>query len=285
MVLTNCGEAVFHCNKCTILTTWCLQCQLMAARAEISRLQSENSFLKKQQDEQLNKTLHLFNKYGKRYYDETPYTEPINKDNLYFLTITFDPNRFDGLGNDAAAEEVYILHSLALATKDKLIIELVGCFELQNNGNTHAHAHVRTYQPIELKQTLKRLFTNNMRNQKAIDLQPARINDKGIANAGMDYINKHEEGKGTEHKTWFTINNIKESNSEEISLPEKVYPEEAAPLLDGPISRNVYFLGSKPDFKNDLDYGLEPNIPEIKTLRKILKKKLNNCFKEILSHT
>lgn len=304
MVKTNCGQPVAHkCIKCIMLETdqngWCKDCIINQLREDNHRLRSENSFLKQQQDPQFNKTLHLFYQQGGKKYKESPYLkEPLAQDSLYFLTITFDPNRFDGLGDNTAAEEDYILHSLALATKDKLISELVGCFELMKNGATHAHAHVTTYQPIELYRTLQKLFTYNMRNNKCIDLQIASKSDKGQA-----YINKHEEGKGTDNKTWFSIL-FKDSTSEEGSLPDAtkamktkdVSPSihdsllsvqgnvsllDAPPLRPWPLRQSMCLEDEVPKTLTDPKYypqhPTEPEVKqvkrEIKTLKKILKKK------------
>lgn len=274
VMTTNCGEKVqFNCTRCKIFG-WndpcCQTCQIYQLKKRIQNLESENAFLRKDQDQQFNLTLHLFYKYGKRYI-ETPYIKPKEQDNLYFLTITFDPSRFNNLGTNTEAEETYILHQLALATKDQLVIELVGCFELQNNGTTHAHAHVRTYQPIELQQFLKKRFTNNMRNNKSVDLQIARKSDKG-----MDYINKKQDGKGTENKSWYTIDNNKEKMSEEVSLLNIGVCEalKAKPSVssDGYLcSGTSTLLDSPPQ-----DIGDPP-----KTVKKLLKKYSRNLISQV----
>lgn len=296
------------CNKEGWSNPFCDKCEIYRLKKRIQELENENTFLRKDQDQQFNLTPHLFNKFGLRHL-ETKYLIPLNQDNLYFLTITFDPSRFKNLGTDAAAEETYILHQLALATNDELLLELEGCFELQSNGNTHAHAHVRTYQPIELQQTLKKKFTNNMRNDKAIDLQPARTATKGI-----NYINKIQEGKGCENKTWFSLksrtykNSLKppEGMSEDISLPgigSVTKLETESPIIvKDPVPWNVYVLDSptailqketerrkklglkKPGQKisrleqetqnRKSEIELAINKTENKTLKKILKKKL-----------
>jgi len=250
----------------------CQTCEIYKLKTRIRDLESENAFLRKDQDTQMNVTPALFYKLKGRRYLETPYNEPLSQENLYFLTITFDPNRFHQLGINAAAEEDYILHQVALATKDNLIHEIVGCFELQNNGTTHAHAHVKTYQPIELKKTLKGKFTNNMRNHKAIDLQPANKSEKGMA-----YINKLDTDKGCENKTWFKLINI-------LKLPEETLEgnsllnigvcgsnvTQSQLALDGPLCSGTSFA---------LDGAcatLKRGIP--KTVKKILKKNSNNLI-------
>lgn len=271
---TNCGEKVhYNCTKCRIFG-WndpnCQTCIIYQLKKRIQELESENAFLKKDQDKQFDLDLNLFYKQGGKRYIETPYTQPKEQDNLYFLTITFDPNRFKNLSLNADAEETYILHQLALATKDQLIIELVGCFELQNNGTTHAHVHVRTYQPIELYKSLKKKFTNNMRNNKAIDLQPARSSEKG-----MEYINKKQDGKGTENKSWFTINSLR------IVLDEVYNSNRKIPSSEGTCSEaGVCFSEERSDEINKLT--IQPSTLESpKTVKKCLKKYSRNLISSI----
>lgn len=198
MPKSNCGQTIYRivdCSDCHDgLKSYCLKCNNIILHKKILDLQNELSFLKKEYDNQFNIEPYLIHKYIKQHLEPvsfliTPHT--------FFVTITFDPSRFQNLGVNSNQEETYILHQLSKAIKNGYIFGLYGCFELTAQSITHSHINIYTYQPFELKQFLKEQFTFNMRNRHAVDVGKANL--KSTA-----YIDKIEDGKGTENKTWFT---------------------------------------------------------------------------------
>ena len=225
MPKTTCGKVVeVKCIDCfNGVKSWCYECTNMELRIKIRQLEAENAFLKKEYDDQFNLTPHLIHKYIKQHLE--PQQSPITK-HTHFFTITFDPSRFKNLGTNHHLEEQYILHQLAYMIKDGYINEMYGSFELTKDSITHAHVNIRTYQPVDLKQRLKEKFTFNMSNKFAVH--------SGHANAkSIGYINKIEDGKGTENKTWYTY---KESVAHNIApVPDplpKVISEEISFITD-----------------------------------------------------
>lgn len=210
MPKTNCGVAIeVPCTTCYDgYKLWCSKCTIIELRKKISILESENSFLKKEYDTQFDIKPFLIHKYILQHLEPQKYDL---SDNTFFYTITFDPSRFKNLGTNSHQEEQYILHQLSYMIKDGYIFKMYGCFELTKDGITHAHININTYQPIELKQKLKERFTFNMRNKYAIDCGKANLKS-------IDYINKIEDGKGTENKTWFTCNQDLNPNSKSFLL-------------------------------------------------------------------
>lgn len=212
----------------------CYPCQIQELKKQNSRLTRENAFLRHDQEKQFTDVrLDLFYKYGKRLHE--PLEPPVQKTTFNY-TITFDPNRFSLLGTNNPQEEAYILLQLSFAMKDGLTNHIYGCFEVTQAGVTHAHLNADTYQPVELYQFLKKRFTNDMRNHKCIVY--------GIAKEpnSIDYINKIEDGKGTENKTWYQLNNINYKHDLDFKPePEaivKVYTEidESQEAFSGPLA-------------------------------------------------
>lgn len=116
-----------------------------------------------------------------------------------FVTLTFDPARF-GVDNDPAHEALYILKVLTNGIKEEYIFQLYGCFERQRSGVVHSHCLIKTGDEIKLLRYLKRNFTNNPRNNKAVDAPPAKHPQ------ALEYINKTCP-YGFE-KSWFKLNNL-----------------------------------------------------------------------------
>lgn len=113
------------------------------------------------------------------------------KNNAVFITITFDPSKFD-VENDTNQERVYILHKLELAMQQYYILQYYGCFEYQKNGSIHAHlvADITNKSFHDIRKYLKPYFTNQPRNLHAVDVQYVKSMSKTI-----DYINKLQKGK------------------------------------------------------------------------------------------
>jgi len=120
----------------------------------------------------------------------------IKQNLLYFMTITYDPERFDNLifvSEDQQKE--YILYSLY---KFRHYINFMyGCFEKQNNGIIHAHIlinyndsneFINDYLP-KLKSRFTRRFIRKNQNQ-SVDNQPVKDLDKVL-----NYIDGKEKVK------------------------------------------------------------------------------------------
>lgn len=198
MPKTNCGKVIIKevdCIDCIdYVKAWCYKCTNHELRKKIKQLEAENAFLKKDYDNQFNIQPQQIHRLIKIHSEELLMSVD---ENTHFFTITFDPSRFKNLGLNNHLEEQYILLQLSYMIKDGFIHQMYGCFELTQDSITHAHVNIRTYQPLELKQKLKERFTFNMRNRAAVH--------SGNANQqSIKYINKKEDGKGTENKTWFS---------------------------------------------------------------------------------
>lgn len=192
---TNCGIYVHQCKD-----PHCYQCEIKRLKITIQEQQSIINFLKESNDKSNLRKIdpELFTECkGKR--EIVPNNKKIDINNVWFITITFDPSRFNDLGLDLPQEEQYILYKVALAHNQLLFNWCYGCFELQSNGTTHAHLMCNSYNPQELNQFLKEQFTYNMRNQICIKTLPADANCQ-------TYLNKVQEDKGCERKTWFYLN-------------------------------------------------------------------------------
>lgn len=120
--------------------------------------------------------------------------------NMWFITITFDPSKF-GAVNDKDLEKNYILCSIVQLIRKFSIFYVYGSFEFQKNGAIHSHLILRSGEIIDIIKHLKKCFTNNPRNNKAIDYGPAKQKQS------IDYINKFKD-KGTvyEKKHFYSFN-------------------------------------------------------------------------------
>lgn len=209
MPKTNCGQAIeVDCIDCfKKIQNWCFKCTNKELRLELHKLKSELAYLKNEYDGQFEIEPYKINKHIRVHAEPQPYVIDTSS---YFFTITFDPSRFKGLGLNHQKEERYIKHQLARLCESELIYRLYGSFELTNSGITHAHVIINTYQPIEVWQKLKREFTFDPNNNIAV-MKGSKKDRTGKANANaLAYINKLEEGKGTENKTWYSKKEIQE---------------------------------------------------------------------------
>ena len=209
---TNCGVYVHAC-----LDPFCYQCEIKQLKQTIQEQKQTIEYLREQKVESyLTKCdIGLFTELGGRRL-VTPITNKISIQSVFFITITFDPSRFYDLGKCTADEENYILNKIALAYDQQLYKWTYGCFELQDNGNTHAHMMTYTTKPVELTRFLKECFTYNMRNQHCIKTLPGEANLQ-------EYVNKRQADKGCENKTWFQlraneIEYIKDSETEPYNV-------------------------------------------------------------------
>lgn len=115
-------------------------------------------------------------------------------DDLHFITITFDPKKFGHEAN-SEKEERYILYSLYEMKKHNNITDIYGSFEKHKNGRTHAHLLIFTPKSSPFfKSRLQSMFTDNMNNTKAVDMEVCKNISKCKA-----YIDKDPYPK-----TWFT---------------------------------------------------------------------------------
>jgi len=120
-----------------------------------------------------NDSYSVFLDYTKRFKEMQDYNYKSCLSNMYFYTITFDPDRFGGAVY-LDSERDYILHKLALLLRDDLIFTGYGCFECHKNGKSHAHVILHTNEPKKVYTVLKKCFTNNPYNKCAIDYGPAK---------------------------------------------------------------------------------------------------------------
>ena len=194
---SNCGVPINRCSHCLLFcSTKCDKCIIRELQQKIFNLEQTINFHENWNDEQFDVDIKFF--YDNEGHKQLKSIIAFDLPKLYFLTITFDPARFKNLGVKIQHEEHYILYQLARAKHDNLIQSAYGCFELTKNGVTHAHALIKTITPIETQQFLKQQFTYNMRNDKAVQLVPTT---KGA----QTYIDKNEDGKGCENKSWYSI--------------------------------------------------------------------------------
>ena len=105
----------------------------------------------------------------------------IKNSELYFMTITFDPERFDNLiFTTSEQQKKYILYSLYKFTDH--INFMYGCFEKHQNGIIHSHILINfnDYKEFNEKyfKQLKSRFTRNLRNKYTIDIEPVKALDK-----------------------------------------------------------------------------------------------------------
>jgi len=102
---------------------------------------------------------------------------------MYFMTITFDPKRFDTL--DFTSEESQKEYILLQLHKFKHKINFIyGCFEKHKNGVIHAHVLLNfndydIFREREFKKLVSK-FTNSKYNKFCIDLQPVQNLDNVI---------------------------------------------------------------------------------------------------------
>jgi len=106
----------------------------------------------------------------------------IKSDGNYFLTITFDPKRFDNLHLTSTEEQKnYIL--LQLHKIRQTINFIYGCFEKHKNDIIHTHIIINPVNIDALKKDLKKLksaFTYNINNKYTIDFEYINNLDKVI---------------------------------------------------------------------------------------------------------
>nr|UOF80159.1 helitron helicase-like domain at N-terminus [Cressdnaviricota sp.] len=109
---------------------------------------------------------------------ETPFHDlrtgefEIPKD-LYFLTITFDPSRFNDLELiTEPSKKDYIIRCLQRLYNRQFLTRLYGCFEYTKKLEIHAHCIVMTGRPSDFRYLLKTKFTDDIDNNVCIDLQP-----------------------------------------------------------------------------------------------------------------
>jgi len=117
----------------------------------------------------------------------------IKENLLYFMTITFDPERFDNLiFTTEQQQKDYILSSL-YEFKDRINF-IYGCFEKHKNGIIHTHMIINFNDYQEFKENyfnkLKSKFTRNLRNKYTIDIEAVKALDKVL-----QYIDNGEKVK------------------------------------------------------------------------------------------
>jgi hypothetical protein len=120
-------------------------------------------------------------------YDEQPMAWDnfkMREHQIHFLTITFDPDRFDNLlFTTEEQQKNYILWALS-QFKDKINF-IYGCFEKHDSGIIHSHILINFFDSYDFQQnhykSLKAMFTKNIRNEHAIKLEPVNHLEKVAA--------------------------------------------------------------------------------------------------------
>lgn len=110
-------------------------------------------------------------------YDEQPMAWDnfkMREHQIHFLTITFDPDRFDNLiFTTEEQQKNYILWALS-EFKDRINF-IYGCFEKHDSGIIHSHILINFFDYIDFKEkylkSLKAMFTRNIRNEHAVKLE------------------------------------------------------------------------------------------------------------------
>lgn len=189
----------------------CFSCIIQKQQIEIDRLSSALKYYQKETP--LNQ---LKNKnYHTRFETNSTFLPlPIlgQIKDYYFLTITFDPQKF-GLANDITLEQNYIFYTLYRLIKKQFTDHLTGSFEYQKNGATHAHLilKINDKSPKELIDFIQPYYTDDKKNKYAIKLLPAKFPNV------IDYIKK-------ESSEYYRFTNIS-------ALDFDLYPE-PEPLLE-----------------------------------------------------
>lgn len=99
--------------------------------------------------------------------------DKINDVDLAFVTITFDPHRFDKLElSTEQSQKDYILTMLSKASKrPETYTEFIyGCFEKHKSGVIHTHLLYKIDDKNELEKYLLRKFASKPRNKHAVDI-------------------------------------------------------------------------------------------------------------------
>lgn len=214
---------------------FCQTCEINRLKKQVNNLTIENNFLKGNSNINID-SRDIYNAKNNIKRINEPINRPINllvssktnKTNQWFFTVTFDPDKF-GNGNDNLDEEDYILvilHKMILERENFYIHGLYMCFEKTKAGVIHAHGIITMYSSyyIAVRRYLKKSFTNNPRNDKAIQLDPLRPK-------GLDYINKIED-----YKKWYVWN----------KKTVFIYDEEKIDHYDGPV--NLDWLADRNEF-------------------------------------
>jgi len=180
---------------------WCYKCQNKLLIEKVKRLEEQLGYiLQLSSDDLILSPLEIHNakrnfNFSDKYIPINPYT-PDTLKYYHFFTITFDPAKF-GVGNQPKDEEHYILKCLYDCRG--YFTELTGCFELTKTGTTHAHFITYSYQPRDFHKALKKMFTDNPRNNVAIHSGPAKFP------AAEEYISKDDGMKFQ----WCDMSNVK----------------------------------------------------------------------------
>lgn len=97
----------------------------------------------------------------------------VNLDSLYFLTITFDPHRFDNLElSTEISQKRYIIRQLYEIRHHVKFI--YGCFEKHKSGIIHSHLVIDVNDVEYITDKLMRAFSSKPSNKHAIDITPLR---------------------------------------------------------------------------------------------------------------
>jgi len=151
----------------------------------------------------------------KRHYTETQigfYSKRINTQSImpskwtnnptcWLGTITFDPKKFQNHVTDRLAQRQYIATVLGDCIEKQYVDDLIGCFELHDNGRVHAHIMFEKHKPM-FYAYLRDHFTNNEENCVAINFKQKQQQE------AYDYIKKNETKDPDEIDNYFWAKGI-----------------------------------------------------------------------------
>lgn len=166
---------MIHCLICR-QTSQCYKCQIQELKQENTALRNELARFHTIENDALQlkywQSQEIINTFTQSKM-KIPFEYKSKLSNAYFITITFDPNKF-GVAQLEDERKQYILYSLYKCIKSELLTEVYGCFEYHKNGLVHAHAILITGYPKEIQQKLHPLYTDNTKNKVVIQIDKAK---------------------------------------------------------------------------------------------------------------
>lgn len=179
---------VYACVTCIVSCSkvMCLKCENKQLKSVNEQLQQQLNFILSLSSDKLKLNIYQkqeISKYMIRQSEAIQFTNPIEElPKWHFVTVTFDPAKF-GLSNNEDEEKNYILHEIIKLFRKGMIKSVYGCFEYTKALKIHAHFVCYVYDN-DYKPQLKKAFTDNPKNNRAIDTVPAKFPNV------ITYINK-----------------------------------------------------------------------------------------------
>lgn len=233
----------FYCVICRN-STQCFRCEIKELKQQILDLKSKIIKYESDCSEQL--ALHYYNKVEiRKTFSEKQMKFVFDYENklsnAYFITITFDPNKF-GVKELTDMRKDYILHQLTKLYQKEMYSDCYGCFEHHKNGIIHSHLIMITAFPKEVRAYLKSKFTDNVHNKVVIQL------DKAKYPQAAEYIEK-------ESVHYYKIKENKEKLTSTTKTREREERNARGMSSSQEDPQTHPAEGSKPHI-SDLDYGI-----------------------------